>query len=211
MRLCGWILGHLHPIHLILVSKTINLFHILLQAVAWNFVFWMNLLSGSNCIFVYLLFNFFSHQRGIVFQSGMDSFVGPEEQWGKYWLSPALLIFLTSIIKVLAFSQMSNLEQNLLYALLQWTLRNLSTLPVFLRVFTGVALRHCNPNGTWDFMHSLNKTWANYSDCLRFLQPDVSLGKVVVTLCLWIAKGKQNNDFYAIFDCQPFYGKTLLF
>ncbi|XP_062933662.1 parathyroid hormone 2 receptor isoform X2 [Cynocephalus volans] len=26
-------------------------------------------------------------------------------------------------------------------------------------------------------MHSLNKTWANYSDCLRFLQPDISLGK----------------------------------
>ncbi|XP_008143443.2 parathyroid hormone 2 receptor [Eptesicus fuscus] len=41
----------------------------------------------------------------------------------------------------------------------------------------GVALRRCNPNGTWDFIHSLNKTWANYSDCLRFLQPDVSLGK----------------------------------
>ncbi|CAK6448131.1 unnamed protein product [Pipistrellus nathusii] len=41
----------------------------------------------------------------------------------------------------------------------------------------GVALRRCNPNGTWDFIHSLNKTWANYSDCLHFLQPDVSLGK----------------------------------
>ncbi|XP_030659304.1 parathyroid hormone 2 receptor isoform X2 [Nomascus leucogenys] len=26
-------------------------------------------------------------------------------------------------------------------------------------------------------MHSLNKTWANYSDCLRFLQPDISIGK----------------------------------
>ncbi|XP_069323875.1 parathyroid hormone 2 receptor isoform X2 [Eulemur rufifrons] len=26
-------------------------------------------------------------------------------------------------------------------------------------------------------MHSLNKTWANYSDCLRFLQPDISMGK----------------------------------
>ncbi|XP_006872812.1 PREDICTED: parathyroid hormone 2 receptor [Chrysochloris asiatica] len=26
-------------------------------------------------------------------------------------------------------------------------------------------------------MHSLNKTWANYSDCLRFLQPDSSIGK----------------------------------
>ncbi|KAM8788115.1 parathyroid hormone 2 receptor [Rhynchonycteris naso] len=41
----------------------------------------------------------------------------------------------------------------------------------------GVALRHCNPNGTWDFMDSLNKTWANYSDCLRFLQPDISIRK----------------------------------
>uniref|UniRef100_A0A7N5P6G9 Parathyroid hormone 2 receptor n=1 Tax=Ailuropoda melanoleuca TaxID=9646 RepID=A0A7N5P6G9_AILME len=29
----------------------------------------------------------------------MDSFVGPEEQWGNYWLSHALLIFMTSIIK----------------------------------------------------------------------------------------------------------------
>uniref|UniRef100_A0A8C3WU10 Parathyroid hormone 2 receptor n=1 Tax=Catagonus wagneri TaxID=51154 RepID=A0A8C3WU10_9CETA len=41
----------------------------------------------------------------------------------------------------------------------------------------GVAFRHCNPNGTWDFMHGINKTWANYSDCLRFLQPDISIGK----------------------------------
>ncbi|XP_053071689.1 parathyroid hormone 2 receptor isoform X7 [Acinonyx jubatus] len=41
----------------------------------------------------------------------------------------------------------------------------------------GVAFRHCNPNGTWDFMYSLNKTWANYSECLRFLQPDISIGK----------------------------------
>ncbi|XP_072597102.1 parathyroid hormone 2 receptor [Vulpes vulpes] len=41
----------------------------------------------------------------------------------------------------------------------------------------GVAFRHCNPNGTWDFMYSLNKTWANYSDCLRFLQQDISIGK----------------------------------
>ncbi|XP_049470978.1 parathyroid hormone 2 receptor isoform X2 [Panthera uncia] len=26
-------------------------------------------------------------------------------------------------------------------------------------------------------MYSLNKTWANYSECLRFLQPDISIGK----------------------------------
>uniref|UniRef100_A0A2K6F735 Parathyroid hormone 2 receptor n=1 Tax=Propithecus coquereli TaxID=379532 RepID=A0A2K6F735_PROCO len=48
----------------------------------------------------------------------------------------------------------------------------------------GVAFRHCNPNGTWDYMHSLNKTWANYSDCLRFLQPDISIGKVMESLYL---------------------------
>ncbi|XP_036176481.1 parathyroid hormone 2 receptor isoform X2 [Myotis myotis] len=41
----------------------------------------------------------------------------------------------------------------------------------------GVALRRCNPNGTWDFIHSLNKTWSNYSDCLHFLRPDISPGK----------------------------------
>ncbi|XP_057359609.1 parathyroid hormone 2 receptor [Manis pentadactyla] len=41
----------------------------------------------------------------------------------------------------------------------------------------GVAFRHCNHNGTWDFMYSSNKTWVNYSDCLRFLQPDLSTGK----------------------------------
>ncbi|XP_044523442.1 parathyroid hormone 2 receptor isoform X1 [Gracilinanus agilis] len=41
----------------------------------------------------------------------------------------------------------------------------------------GVAFRHCNPNGTWDFMHSLNKTWANYSECLSYLQPESSTGK----------------------------------
>ncbi|XP_077007907.1 parathyroid hormone 2 receptor [Tamandua tetradactyla] len=41
----------------------------------------------------------------------------------------------------------------------------------------GLAFRHCNTNGTWDFVHSLNKTWANYSECLHFLQPDINLGK----------------------------------
>ncbi|XP_004851394.2 parathyroid hormone 2 receptor [Heterocephalus glaber] len=39
----------------------------------------------------------------------------------------------------------------------------------------GVAFRHCTLNGTWDFIQSSNKTWANYSDC--FLQPDISIGK----------------------------------
>ncbi|XP_034641959.1 parathyroid hormone 2 receptor [Trachemys scripta elegans] len=41
----------------------------------------------------------------------------------------------------------------------------------------GVAFRHCSPNGTWDLMQGLNRTWANYSDCLRYLQPEISSGK----------------------------------
>ena len=69
----------------------------------------MNLLSDPNCVFVYLLLNFFFHQMETVFQNGMDSFVGPEEKWGKYRLSHVLLIFMTSIIKVLDFSKMVNL------------------------------------------------------------------------------------------------------
>lgn len=64
------------------------------------------------------------------------------------------------------------------------SLRELSNLRVFLYVFIGVAFRHCNHNGTWDFMYSSNKTWVNYSDCLRFLQPDISTGKVMVVLYL---------------------------
>lgn len=56
-------------------------------------------------------------------------------------------------------------------------------------VFPGVAFRHCTPNGTWDFIHSSNKTWANYSDC--FLQPDISIGKVMTFLCFWIPKEKK--------------------
>uniref|UniRef100_A0A674I3Q0 Parathyroid hormone 2 receptor n=1 Tax=Terrapene triunguis TaxID=2587831 RepID=A0A674I3Q0_9SAUR len=42
----------------------------------------------------------------------------------------------------------------------------------------GVAFRHCSPNGTWGLVQGLNRTWANYSDCLRYLQPEISSGKV---------------------------------
>uniref|UniRef100_A0A8C6ZE15 Parathyroid hormone 2 receptor n=1 Tax=Nothoprocta perdicaria TaxID=30464 RepID=A0A8C6ZE15_NOTPE len=36
----------------------------------------------------------------------------------------------------------------------------------------GVAFRYCSLNGTWDFVQSLNRTWANYSECFHFLQPE---------------------------------------
>ncbi|ETE62276.1 Parathyroid hormone 2 receptor, partial [Ophiophagus hannah] len=41
----------------------------------------------------------------------------------------------------------------------------------------GMAFRHCNSNGTWAYVHSLNRTWSNYSECLRFLQTEISLQK----------------------------------
>uniref|UniRef100_A0A3Q4HFC9 Parathyroid hormone 2 receptor a n=2 Tax=Neolamprologus brichardi TaxID=32507 RepID=A0A3Q4HFC9_NEOBR len=36
---------------------------------------------------------------------------------------------------------------------------------------TGHAYRKCDINGSWVFMEHWNKTWTNYSECLRFLQP----------------------------------------
>uniref|UniRef100_F7EXI2 Parathyroid hormone 2 receptor n=1 Tax=Ornithorhynchus anatinus TaxID=9258 RepID=F7EXI2_ORNAN len=41
----------------------------------------------------------------------------------------------------------------------------------------GLAFRHCTPNGSWDFIPGLNKTWANYSDCLHLVQPEISTKK----------------------------------
>lgn len=36
---------------------------------------------------------------------------------------------------------------------------------------SGHAYRKCDVNGSWTFVDALNKTWSNYSECLRFLQP----------------------------------------
>ncbi|KAM4697824.1 parathyroid hormone 2 receptor [Rhinophrynus dorsalis] len=41
----------------------------------------------------------------------------------------------------------------------------------------GLAFRRCNSNGTWDFVHILNRTFSNYSECTRFLDPEMSHGK----------------------------------
>uniref|UniRef100_A0A3B3VK03 Parathyroid hormone 2 receptor a n=1 Tax=Poecilia latipinna TaxID=48699 RepID=A0A3B3VK03_9TELE len=35
----------------------------------------------------------------------------------------------------------------------------------------GHAYRRCDVNGSWVFVEQWNKTWTNYSECLRFLQP----------------------------------------
>uniref|UniRef100_A0A667ZK87 Parathyroid hormone 2 receptor a n=1 Tax=Myripristis murdjan TaxID=586833 RepID=A0A667ZK87_9TELE len=41
----------------------------------------------------------------------------------------------------------------------------------------GHAYRKCDVNGSWVFLDSWNKTWANYSECLRFLQPTNEEGR----------------------------------
>lgn len=35
----------------------------------------------------------------------------------------------------------------------------------------GYAYRKCDVNGSWVFVDHWNKTWSNYTECLRFLQP----------------------------------------
>lgn len=44
--------------------------------------------------------------------------------------------------------------------------------------FTGHAYRKCDVNGSWVFVDRWNKTWTNYSECLRFLQPSDEEGRV---------------------------------
>ncbi|CAL8267241.1 unnamed protein product [Lota lota] len=41
----------------------------------------------------------------------------------------------------------------------------------------GSAYRKCDINGSWVFVESLNRTWANYTECLHFLQPRNEKGK----------------------------------
>ncbi|CAL8388820.1 unnamed protein product, partial [Gadus morhua 'NCC'] len=41
----------------------------------------------------------------------------------------------------------------------------------------GSAYRKCDVNGSWVFVESLNRTWANYTECLHFLQPRNEKGK----------------------------------
>lgn len=48
-------------------------------------------------------------------------------------------------------------------------------------VFTGHAYRKCDVNGSWVFVEQWNKTWTNYSECLRFLQPSDEEGRVSKT------------------------------
>ncbi|XP_078539809.1 parathyroid hormone 2 receptor [Lissotriton helveticus] len=53
------------------------------------------------------------------------------------------------------------------------------TCPFYIYDFNhrGVAFRRCNLNGTWDHVHILNRTFANYSDCIRFLKAETNNGK----------------------------------
>lgn len=49
-------------------------------------------------------------------------------------------------------------------------------------VFPGHAYRKCDVNGSWVFVDRWNKTWTNYSECLRFLQPNDEDGRVSLTV-----------------------------
>lgn len=49
---------------------------------------------------------------------------------------------------------------------------------IFFFFFTGHAYRKCDVNGSWVFVDAWNKTWSNYSECLRFLQPSDGEGRV---------------------------------
>uniref|UniRef100_A0A8C5Q1E1 Parathyroid hormone 2 receptor n=2 Tax=Leptobrachium leishanense TaxID=445787 RepID=A0A8C5Q1E1_9ANUR len=41
----------------------------------------------------------------------------------------------------------------------------------------GMVFRRCSTNGSWEVLYSLNKTISNYSECIRFLEPELSQEK----------------------------------
>ncbi|XP_018429466.1 PREDICTED: parathyroid hormone 2 receptor-like, partial [Nanorana parkeri] len=41
----------------------------------------------------------------------------------------------------------------------------------------GMVYRRCSANGTWDFVQNSNRSFSNYSECIRFLEPEMSHGK----------------------------------
>ncbi|XP_053139748.1 parathyroid hormone 2 receptor isoform X3 [Hemicordylus capensis] len=50
----------------------------------------------------------------------------------------------------------------------------------------GMAFRHCSSNGSWVFVQGVNRTWYNYSECLHFLQAEISPGKMAFFERLYI-------------------------
>ncbi|XP_075034732.1 parathyroid hormone 2 receptor [Mixophyes fleayi] len=41
----------------------------------------------------------------------------------------------------------------------------------------GMVYRRCNVNGTWDFVENSNRSFSNYSECIRFMESELSHSK----------------------------------
>lgn len=67
----------------------------------------------------------------------------------------------------------------------------------FESIFAGHAYRKCDVNGSWVFVDRWNKTWTNYSECLRFLQPSDEEGKVSNSVKYTLCKKKINESLPA--------------
>lgn len=110
-----------------------------------------------------------SLQMTFALQTGTDSSVGPSAPLGLLPRFPAHRTSTTSITKVVPPSTLE-----LYFTLCSSNANNIranTCCKCFKYVFTGFAYRKCDANGSWVFVEQLNRTWANYSECLRFLQP----------------------------------------
>ncbi|RXN14336.1 parathyroid hormone parathyroid hormone-related peptide receptor [Labeo rohita] len=60
--------------------------------------------------------------------------------------------------------------------------------PVYIHDFNhkGHAYRRCDSNGTWELVSNNNKTWANYSECAKFLNhSDPTQERTYSLFCYW--------------------------
>ncbi|XP_032424707.1 parathyroid hormone 2 receptor [Xiphophorus hellerii] len=125
--------------------------------------------------FILWIFNFLIYRTWVEAQMGFDSPLSAQEQ-----------MFILYEVKMRCYQNLSSVEPTTTDdvcppdwdGLICWPHGSPGQImkvpcPAYIYDFNhkGHAYRRCDVNGSWVFVEQWNKTWTNYSECLRFLQP----------------------------------------
>ncbi|XP_014902747.1 parathyroid hormone 2 receptor [Poecilia latipinna] len=125
--------------------------------------------------FILWIFNFVIYWTWVEAQMGFDSPLSAQEQ-----------MFILYEVKMRCYQNLSSMEPTTTDevcppdwdGLICWPHGSPGQImkvpcPAYIYDFNhkGHAYRRCDVNGSWVFVEQWNKTWTNYSECLRFLQP----------------------------------------
>lgn len=138
-----------------------------------------------SCVICCVFYTLCTQMR-YVLQDGMDWFVGPKvlQEHSPKCHAPAMSTTLTTMVH---FTNSYLISSKLIKV---W---------ISLLFLAGFAYRQCDLNGSWVSVE--NRTWVNYSDCLRFLAPGIGKGKV----------SKDDNNLVATIKYQSFQPLSKLY